>query len=34
MEYRGKTVRCLGLPREALEKIYHANAERLIPGLR
>lgn len=34
MEYRGKTVRCLSLPREALEKIYHANAERLIPGLR
>lgn len=34
MEYRGKTVRCLGLPREVLEKLYHANAERLVPGLR
>jgi predicted TIM-barrel fold metal-dependent hydrolase len=34
MEYRGKTVRCLGLPREALEKLYHGNAERLIPGLK
>ena len=34
MEYRGKTVRCLGLPREVLEKLYHRNAERLIPGLR
>ena len=33
MEYRGKTVRCLGLPREVLEKLYHRNAERLIPGL-
>ncbi len=34
MEYRGRTVRCLGLPREVLEKLYHANAERLVPGLR
>jgi predicted TIM-barrel fold metal-dependent hydrolase len=33
MEYRGRTVRCLGLPREVLEKLYHRNAERLIPGL-
>jgi predicted TIM-barrel fold metal-dependent hydrolase len=33
MEYRGKTVRCLGLPREVLEKLYHGNAERIIPGL-
>jgi predicted TIM-barrel fold metal-dependent hydrolase len=33
MEYRGKTVSCLGLPREVLEKLYHANAERVIPGL-
>jgi predicted TIM-barrel fold metal-dependent hydrolase len=33
MEYGGKTVRCLGLPREVLEKLYHGNAERLIPGL-
>jgi predicted TIM-barrel fold metal-dependent hydrolase len=34
MEYRGKKVRCLGLPREVLEKLYHGNAERLIPGLK
>jgi predicted TIM-barrel fold metal-dependent hydrolase len=34
MEYRGKTVRCLSLPREVLEKLYHANAERVIPGLK
>jgi len=33
MEYRGKTVRCLGLPSEVLEKLYHGNAERVIPGL-
>jgi predicted TIM-barrel fold metal-dependent hydrolase len=33
MEYRGKTVRGLGLPREVLEKLYHGNAERIIPGL-
>jgi len=33
MDYRGKTVRCLGLPREVLEKLYHRNAERVIPGL-
>ena len=33
MEYRGKAVRCLGLPREVLEKLYHRNAERIIPGL-
>ncbi|HEX9187781.1 MAG TPA: amidohydrolase family protein [Vicinamibacteria bacterium] len=34
MEYRGKTVRCLSLPREVLEKLYHANAERIVPGLK
>jgi predicted TIM-barrel fold metal-dependent hydrolase len=34
MDYRGKTVRCLGLPREVLEKLYHGNAERIIPGLK
>jgi predicted TIM-barrel fold metal-dependent hydrolase len=34
MEYRGKTVRCLSLPREVLEKLYHRNAERIIPGLK
>ena len=34
MEYRGKTVRCLGLPREVLEKLYHGNAERIVPGLK
>jgi predicted TIM-barrel fold metal-dependent hydrolase len=33
IEYRKKTVRCLALPREVLEKLYHANAERLVPGL-
>jgi predicted TIM-barrel fold metal-dependent hydrolase len=33
MEYRGKTVRCLGLPREVLEKLYSRNALRIIPGL-
>jgi predicted TIM-barrel fold metal-dependent hydrolase len=33
MEYRGKAVRCLSLPREVLEKLYHGNAERIIPGL-
>jgi predicted TIM-barrel fold metal-dependent hydrolase len=33
MEYRGKTVRCLGLPREVLEKLYSRNALRVIPGL-
>jgi predicted TIM-barrel fold metal-dependent hydrolase len=34
MEYRGRTVRCLALPREVLEKLFHANAERVIPGLK
>ena len=34
MEYRGKTVRCLSLPREVLEKLYHGNAERIVPGLK
>jgi predicted TIM-barrel fold metal-dependent hydrolase len=33
MEYRGRTVRCLDLPREVLEKLYHRNAQRVIPGL-
>jgi uncharacterized protein len=26
-------VRGLGLPRDVLEKLYHGNAERVIPGL-
>lgn len=34
MEYREKTVRCLGLPRTVLEKLYHQNAESVIPGLK
>ena len=34
MSYRGKTVRCLGLPRDVLEKLYHRNAETIIPGLK
>ena len=34
MEYRGKTVRCLALPRDVLEKLFHGNAERIIPGLK
>lgn len=33
MEYRGKTVRCLSLPQGVLEKLYHQNAERIVPGL-
>jgi hypothetical protein len=33
MEYGSRTVRCLSLPREVLEKLYHQNAERIIPGL-
>ena len=33
MEYRGKTVECLNLPTEVLEKFYHGNALRVIPGL-
>jgi len=33
MEYRGRQVECLGLPRAVLEKIYSANARRIIPGL-
>jgi predicted TIM-barrel fold metal-dependent hydrolase len=33
VEYRGKTVQCLALPREILEKLYHRNAKRLVPGL-
>jgi predicted TIM-barrel fold metal-dependent hydrolase len=34
MEYRGKAVRCLALPREVVEKLFHGNAERVIPGLK
>jgi predicted TIM-barrel fold metal-dependent hydrolase len=34
MEYRGKAVKCLALPRDVLEKLYHRNAERVIPGLK
>ena len=34
MEYRGRTVRCLYLPREVLEKLYHGNAESIVPGLK
>ena len=34
LEYRKKTVRALSLPREVLEKLYHGNAERIVPGLR
>ncbi len=33
MEYRGKTVQCLNLPTEVLEKFFHGNALRVIPGL-
>lgn len=31
---KSKSVESLGLPRVVLEKIYHRNAERLMPGLR
>ena len=34
VEYRGRTVRCLALPRDVLEKLFHGNAERIIPGLK
>lgn len=34
MEYRGKKVQSLALPREVLEKLYGRNAERIVPGLR
>ncbi len=34
LSYRDKTVRCLSLPRDVLEKLYHGNAERIIPGLK
>lgn len=34
MEYRGRSVACLGLPRDVLEKLYYRNAERVVPGLR
>lgn len=30
VEVKGKSVECLSLPREVLEKFYHKNAERLI----
>jgi predicted TIM-barrel fold metal-dependent hydrolase len=33
MEFLGKQVECLGLPRDVLEKFYSQNALRLIPGL-
>ena len=33
VEIAGKEVECLGLPRTVLEKFYHGNARRLIPGL-
>lgn len=33
VEVKGKSVECLALPREVLEKFYYKNAERLIPGL-
>jgi len=29
----GRAVECLGLPRPLLEKFYHRNAQRLMPGL-
>lgn len=34
LQIGGKTVECLGLPRAILDKFYHQNAQRLIPGLR
>jgi predicted TIM-barrel fold metal-dependent hydrolase len=34
VEIAGKEVDCLELPRPILEKFYHQNARRLIPGLR
>lgn len=34
VEYGGRRVQGLGLPRETLEKFYRGNALRLIPGLR
>lgn len=34
LEYRGRTVRSLALPRDVLEKLYHGNAERIVPGLK
>jgi predicted TIM-barrel fold metal-dependent hydrolase len=33
MEYRGKKVQSLALPRAVLEKFYYRNAERIVPGL-
>ncbi|UCF38153.1 MAG: amidohydrolase family protein, partial [Acidobacteriota bacterium] len=33
MEYRGKEIECLGLPKDVLEKFYSGNAQRLMPGL-
>ena len=29
----GRAVECLGLPRPLLEKFYHRNPQRLMPGL-
>ena len=33
LEYRGKKVEALGLPRDILELFYHGNAQRLMPAL-
>ena len=33
VDYRGREVQALGLPADVLEKFYHRNAERVIPGL-
>ncbi len=33
VEIAGKTVEALALPREVLDKFYHRNAQRIIPGL-
>ena len=30
----GREVECLDLPRPVLEKFYHGNAQRLMPGLK
>ena len=30
IEYRGKTVQCLGLPKDVLEAYFHKNVERII----
>jgi predicted TIM-barrel fold metal-dependent hydrolase len=33
IQYRDRKVRCLALPQDVLEKLYHGNAERIVPGL-